>query len=50
MELLKLNSDIDIDTEQLCSLFDALTQELSKPFIEVRYSNSYQKKDHQGIL
>lgn len=49
MELLKLSPDLDLDTEQLFYLFDALSQELSKPFLEVRYSYASNKKEPLGI-
>lgn len=48
MEFTPLGAELDFDTDQLCSLFDALSQELSKPFVEKRIESGSNKKDPLG--
>lgn len=48
MEFVAFGPDLDFDTDQLCNLFDALSQELSKPFVEKRVDFSANKKDPLG--
>jgi hypothetical protein len=50
MDFTPLGAELDFDTDQLCSLFDALSQELSKPFIEKRVETGSNKKDPLGNL
>lgn len=48
MDFAALGPELDFDTDQLCNLFDALSQELSKPFVEKRVDSSSNKKDPLG--